>query len=82
MLNVYVRTQVKCSGGRTDMVVYMPDTTYVLELTVDSTAQEALDQINQRRYDLPYHTEGNRIVKAGIRFSTETRTIDEWAIKP
>ena len=32
MLNVYVRTQVKCAGGRTDMVVWMPDTIYVFEL--------------------------------------------------
>ena len=32
MLNVYVRTQVKCAGGRVDMVVWMPDTVYVFEL--------------------------------------------------
>ena len=78
MLNVYVRTQVKCAGGRTDMVVYMPDTTYVLELKVSGTAQEALDQLNRQHYALPYHTDGNRIVKAGIHFNTDTRTIDEW----
>ena len=82
MLNVYVRTQVKCAGGRTDMVVYMPDTTYVLELKVSGTAQEALDQLNQRRYALPYHTDGNHVVKAGIHFNTKTRTIDEWVIAP
>ena len=80
MLNVYVRTQVKCAGGRTDMVVYMPDTTYILELKVSGSAQDALDQLNQRRYALPYHTDGNSIVKAGIHFNTETRTIDEWVI--
>ena len=78
MLNVYVRTQVKCAGGRTDMVVYMPDTTYVLELKVSGTAQEALDQLNRQHYALSYHTDGNRIVKAGIHFNTDTRTIDEW----
>jgi hypothetical protein len=81
MLNVYVRTQVKCAGGRTDVVVYMPDTTYILELKVNGTAQEALDQLNQRRYALPYHTEGNSIVKAGIHFNTESRTVDEWVIE-
>ncbi len=82
MLNVYVRTQVKVAGGRTDMVVYMPDTTYILELKVNGTAQEALEQIKQKHYDLPYHTEGNSIVMAGIRFNGDTRTIDDWMIEP
>jgi hypothetical protein len=80
MLNVYVRTQVKVAGGRTDMVVYMADTTYVLELKVNGTAQEALEQIKAKKYDLPYHTEGNKIVMVGVHFNTDTRTIDDWAI--
>jgi hypothetical protein len=80
MLNVYVRTQVKVAGGRTDLVVYMPDTTYILELKVNGTAQEALEQIKARNYALPYHTEGNEIVMAGIRFNGDTRTIDDWVI--
>ena len=52
MLNVYVRTQVKVAGGRIDLVVYMPDTTYILELKVNGTAQEALEQIKQKNYAL------------------------------
>ena len=35
MLNVYVRTQVKCSGGRIDMVVTTADTIYVFEAPID-----------------------------------------------
>ena len=42
MLNVYVRTQVKCRGGRIDMMVLMPQTTYVFELKMHETAQQAL----------------------------------------
>ena len=42
MLNVYVRTQVKCAGGRVDMVVWMPNTTYVFELKTNDTAENAL----------------------------------------
>ena len=48
MLNVYVRTQVKCAGGKTDMVVWMPDTTYVFELKVHGTAQDALVTVPHR----------------------------------
>ena len=81
MLNVYARTQVKCAGGRTDMVVWMPDAIYVLELKVNGTAQEALDQINAKGYAAPYATDGRRVVKAGIHFNGDTRTIDNWIIE-
>lgn len=81
MLNVYVRTQVKCAGGRTDMVVWMPDAIYVLELKVNGTAKEALDQINTKGYASPYAADGRRVVKAGIRFNIDSRTIDDWIIE-
>ena len=81
MLNVYVRTQVKVAGGRVDMIVLMPDTTYVLELKVDGTAQEALAQIHSKSYALPYQTDGRRVVKAGISFSSDTRTVRDWVIE-
>ena len=80
MLNVYVRTQVKCAGGRTDMVVWMPDTTYVFELKTNATAQEALEQIDTKGYAIPYQTEGRRVVKVGVRFDVNTRTPEEWII--
>ena len=81
MLNVYVQTQVRCAGGRADMVVKMPDTIYVIELKVNGTAQEALDQIEVKGYATPYLTDGRKIVKAGVKFSTETKTLEDWVIK-
>ena len=81
MLNVYVRTQVKCAGGRTDVVVLMPDTTYVFELKANGTAKEALDQINSKGYALPYETEGRKVVKIGVAFERETMTVGEWVVE-
>jgi hypothetical protein len=81
MLNVYARTQVKCAGGRIDFVVLMPDTTYVFELKVNGTAQQALDQINSKGYFLPYQTEGRKVVKVGVPFDRDTMTIGEWLIE-
>ncbi len=81
MLNVYVRTQVKCAGGRTDMVVWMPDTTYVFELKVDGTAEEALQQIKEKGYAIPYQTEGRRVVKIGVKFQSDTRVPENWVIE-
>ena len=80
MLNVYARTQVKCAGGRIDFVVEMPDTTWIFELKVNGTAQEALNQINSKNYALPYETEGNKVVKVGVQFDRETMTVGKYLI--
>ncbi len=81
MLNVYVQTQVRCAGGRADMVVKMPDAIYVIELKVNGTAQEAMDQIEKNGYATPYLTDGRKVVKVGVKFSTKTKTIEDWIIK-
>ena len=80
MLNVYVRTQVKCAGGRADIVVWMPDNIYVIELKVNGTATEALQQIKDRGYARPYEQDGRRIVLIGISFSTASKSIENWII--
>ena len=80
MLNVYAKTQVKCSGGRADMVVWMPDATYVFEMKVNGTAQEALQQIDSHGYAIPYEADGRRVMKVGVKFDADTRTPEEWVI--
>ena len=81
MLNVYVQTQVKCARGRADMVVFMPDAIYVMELKINGTARDALDQIEQKGYALRYATDGRRIVKVGMGFSLEKRAMTEYIIE-
>ena len=81
MLNVYVRTQVKCAGGRVDMVVWMPDAIYVLELKTNGTAEEALEQIDTKGYAIPYQTDGRKVVKIGVKFNPDTRVPENWVIK-
>ena len=81
MLNVYVRTQVKTINGRADMVVHMLNAIYVFELKINGTAKDALEQINSKGYAIPYQTDGRKVVKVGIRFSTETLAIENWEIE-
>ena len=73
--------QVKCAGGRADIVVWMPDTTYVFELKLSGTAQEAMNQINDRGNAIPCNTNDRRVVKVGVLFSIESRTIEDWTIE-
>lgn len=80
MLNVYVQTQVKVAGGRVDVVVFMPDTIYVIELKAGGSAEDALRQIDEKGYANAYRTDGRRIVKVGVNMNKDTRTVDDWVI--
>ena len=80
MLNVYARTQVRCAGGRADMVVWMPDTVYVFELKANGTAQEALEQIDSKGYAIPYEAGDRHVVKIGVKFNPDTRVPESWVI--
>ncbi len=59
----------------------MPDAIYVMELKINGTAQEALDQIDSRGYAQRYATDGRRIVKVGMSFSIEKRALEEYIIQ-
>ena len=80
MLNVYARTQVRCAGGRADMVVWMPDAVFVFELKANGTAQEALEQIDSKGYAIPYEAGDRRVVKVGVKFDPDTRIPESWVI--
>jgi hypothetical protein len=79
-MNDQVLTEVRSAQGRSDVVMFTPHAIYVFELKINRPAQEALDQINRKGYALPYETDARPVVKVGIRFSTSTRTIEEWVI--
>jgi hypothetical protein len=62
------------------MVVARKDTVYVFEfkLSGNGTAEEVLAQIDGKGYLLPYSAEGKRLVKVGVEFDREQRTIGRW----
>ena len=80
-MNRHIRTQVKTCRGRADMVMQTPKTIYVFELKINKSAQEALKQIDEKGYMIPYTADDRKLVKCGISFSTQTRTIEDWVIE-
>ena len=81
VINWRTFTQVKVARGRTDLVVFMNDAVYVMELKMHGTAEEALRQIDSKDYAIPYQTEGKPVVKIGIAFSQQTKTLSEWKVR-
>ncbi|MGI6232867.1 MAG: AAA family ATPase [Prevotella sp.] len=80
-LNIYIYAQVRTAKGRMDILLKTDTTIYVMELEMDGSTDEALRQIDDKGYTIPYEHDGRRIVKVGINFSSEERTITDWKIK-
>lgn len=80
-LNRYVYSQVRTSRGRMDILVKTQTSIYVMELKLDGSVDDALRQIDDKGYAIPYEADGRKVVKVGINFSSEERTIKEWKRK-
>lgn len=78
ILGINARSEVSMSGGRIDIVVETLDYVYVIEFKNGGTVEEALHQIDERGYNLPWRADGRKVCKIGAVFSPKTRTIAQW----
>ncbi|MDO4461863.1 MAG: PD-(D/E)XK nuclease domain-containing protein, partial [Bacteroidia bacterium] len=78
MLNSIVDTEVKSILGRADVVVKTQNDIFVLELKVDKSVDDALAQIDDKGYAIPYEADGRRLTKCGVSISSEARNIVHW----
>ena len=81
LMGAYMRVEEDSAIGRADAVVYMPDVVFVFELKYDGSAEEAIKQIDEKGYLIPYSAEGKRLFKIGVNYDSNQRTISDWKIK-
>ena len=77
--NTYVEKET--SQGRIDCVLECPDYVYIFEFKLNSTAEIALKQIDEKGYALPYAADKRKIYNVGISFSSETGTVNDFDYK-
>ena len=77
-MNVQIYTEVMNSEGRTDAMMFLGDTVYIVEAKVDASADESLRQIREKGYASRFVGSGKKVVAIGLNFSTKTRTIEDW----
>lgn len=80
MLGRYVKTEVHSSHGRADVIVETDDHIYIFEFKRDKSADEALQQIEEKGYALPYSADSRTLYKIGVNFNSETGEIDGWKV--
>lgn len=80
LLGFHVQAEYHTSEGRIDLVLQSPKFCYVMEFKLDGTAEEALAQIEDKHYTLPFDTTGRQIIRIGMNFDSNTRNIEKWII--
>ena len=81
LMGALIRVEEDSAIGRADAVLHLPTAVYVFELKYDGSATDALRQIDEKGYLIPYSAEGKRLVKVGVNYDSEQRTISDWIIK-
>lgn len=81
MLGLSVRTEVHSSAGRCDMQILTDRYIYIFEFKVDGTSKEAIKQINENGYCIPFLADDRQIKLIGANFSSKTRTLTDWIIE-
>jgi hypothetical protein len=81
LMGFYVKAEYHTSEGRIDIVLQTDDCTYVMEFKLNGTAEEALAQINDKNYALPFAADHRKLIKIGVNFSSKTRNIERWVVE-
>ena len=81
LLGFYTKVEYHTSEGRIDLVLQTDKFIYIMEFKLNGTAEEALQQINDKHYALPFETDGRKLFKIGVNFSAETRNIEKWIVE-
>ena len=77
MISIYsVFIEKEQSQGRVDCIVETPDYVYIFDFKLDGSAEQALQQIQEKGYAKPYLTDPRKLYQIGVNFSSETGTIE------
>ena len=80
LMGQFCDAEVHSARGRADAVVKTSDYIYVFEFKLNGTTEEALQQIDDKGYLIPYQADGRRLVKVGASFSADERNIAGWEV--
>jgi hypothetical protein len=81
LMGQFTQAEVHSAKGRADAIVQTPDYVYVFEFKLNGTAEEALQQINEKGYASPFLTDSRKVIKVGVEFSAEARNVKRWLVE-
>lgn len=81
LLGKLVQCEVHSSKGRADCVIETKEYIYLFEFKLDKSADEALAQIEEKGYALPFAADTRKLFKIGVNFDSQQRNITEWKVQ-
>ena len=81
LAGLYTKVEYHTSRGRIDLVLQTDSYVYVMEFKLDGSAEQALQQIEEKQYALPFAKDSRKVYTIGVNFSSETRNIDKWIVR-
>lgn len=81
LIGFYVKAEYCTSEERIDLVVQTDKFIYVMEFKFNSTAEEALKQIDEKHYALPFETDERKLFRIGVNFDAKMRSIEKWIVE-
>ena len=81
LAGLYTEVEYRTSRGRIDLVLQTADYIYVMEFKLDGSAEDAIKQIEDRQYALPFASDPRKLFKMGVNFSSTTRNIEKWVVR-
>ena len=81
LLGQFINAEVRSANGRADAVVKTEKYIYVFEFKLNGSAEDALKQIHDKGYMIPYTLDGKSIVKVGVNFDISIRNIADWKME-
>ncbi len=77
LIGYTAKTELLSSRGRLDLALIFPDKVYVIEFKCNLPAQNAIEQIKDKKYAERWKNKGIRTILCGINFDTEKKEVRE-----
>ena len=77
----FTDVEVRTATWRVDMVMRTGKSLYLFELKLNKSAEAAMRQIDLNNYASKFTLSGLPVIKVGISFDAERRTIGDWKIE-
>ena len=68
------------SKGRADIIIETDNDIFIFEFKLDKSAAEALEQIEEMQYALPYQDDKRKVHKIGVNISSTSITVYDWLV--
>ena len=78
LIGAVIEAESSTNLGRIDAVVKTESDIFIFEFKLHGSAEDALAQIQEKRYAQPYLDDGRRITLIGAAFDPSTRNIEHW----